>query len=42
MLNNPGFLAKAPLIKQEEEKQKLEKYQENLKEVKERLRELEG
>ena len=37
MLSNPGFVSKAPAAKIEEEKQKLAKYQEMLKNVEERL-----
>lgn len=40
MLNNPGFINKAPQAKIEEEKAKLAKYQESYKEVKIRLEEL--
>ena len=38
MLSNPGFVSKAPANKIEEEKQKLLKYQEMLKNVEERLK----
>ena len=38
MLSNPGFTSKAPASKIEEEKQKLLKYQEMLKNVEERLK----
>lgn len=40
MLANPGFVAKAPQEKIEEEKKKLEKYQEMLASVEERLKNL--
>ncbi len=40
MLNNPGFTQKAPQSKIDEEKAKLLKYQENYKEVNNRLKEL--
>lgn len=40
MLNNPNFTAKAPQAKIEEEKNKLQKYEENYKEVTYRLKEL--
>ena len=40
MLNNPGFTQKAPQAKIDEEKAKLLKYQENYKEVNNRLKEL--
>ncbi|MFA7075364.1 MAG: valine--tRNA ligase [Candidatus Izemoplasmatales bacterium] len=42
MLNNPGFTSKAPQAKIDEEKVKLDKYIENYKEVKTRLKELEN
>ena len=42
MLNNQGFLAKAPAAKVEQEKKKLEDYQRQLEVVLARLRELEG
>ena len=38
MLNNPGFVSKAPEAKINEEKAKLEKYQEMLKNLEERLK----
>ena len=38
MLSNPGFINKAPESKVKEEKEKLEKYKELLKNVEERLR----
>lgn len=38
MLNNPGFVNKAPAAKIEEEKVKLEKYQDVLKSIEERLK----
>ena len=37
MLSNPGFINKAPEAKIKEEKEKLEKYQEMLRNVEERL-----
>ncbi len=37
MLNNPGFISKAPQAKIEEEKTKLENYKVMLKTVEERL-----
>jgi valyl-tRNA synthetase len=40
MLSNPGFVNKAPKAKIDEEKSKLAKYQENKKEVENRLKEL--
>lgn len=40
MLSNPNFTAKAPQAKIEEEKNKLQKYEENYKEVTYRLKEL--
>lgn len=40
MLNNPGFVSKAPEAKIKEEKDKLEKYQDMLKNISERLKEL--
>ena len=40
MLNNPGFVSKAPEAKIQEEKDKLEKYQEMLKNIEGRLKEL--
>ncbi len=40
MLNNPGFVSKAPETKINEEKAKLEKYQEMLKNLEERLQQL--
>ena len=42
MLNNQGFLAKAPAAKVEQEKKKLEDYQRQLEVVLARLHELEG
>ena len=42
MLNNQGFLAKAPVAKVEQEKKKLEDYQRQLEVVLARLHELEG
>ncbi len=42
MLNNPNFLNKAPEAKIEEEKNKLAKYEDNLKEANNRLAELKG
>ena len=38
MLSNPGFVAKAPQAKIEEEQQKLEKYKQMLESVEERLK----
>ena len=40
MLSNPGFVSKAPAAKIEEEKAKLEKYEEMLKTIEKRLQEL--
>ena len=40
MLSNPGFINKAPENKIEEEKEKLVKYEEMLRNVKERLTKL--
>ena len=40
MLQNPGFVSKAPVAKIEEEKQKLAKYEEMLSATKQRLQEL--
>ena len=37
MLGNPGFLAKAPASKVEEEKAKLQKFNEMLENIKQRL-----
>ena len=42
MLNNPGFISKAPQAKIEEEKAKLENYKNMLKNVEERLGKLKG
>ena len=42
MLNNPGFISKAPEAKIEEEKAKLENYKNMLKTVEERLEKLKG
>ncbi len=40
MLNNPKFVEKAPMVKIEEEKGKLEKYTQMLTQVEERLSQL--